>query len=312
MKPRLRRILRGARRAGIRGVASALCAVLFATTPAAADTGLGGLGFGVPAAGSLGVTKLPGTMFMAAGHGTGMPLIGTTYPLSSLNPVTGAVTGMRVTSALGTGYATGALLAGTGTSQFMAVNLADMRQRAAQTARRQMAAQQSARKEKQASVEGCPTSAPGNTLRDGSASIGVYQLCVDSVKLARTPAAASAIKWALNHLGIPYSQQYRMTGNYYDCSSFVSSAYHYGAGLDVFVNNWAPTTSSIRGLDWAVKIPFKDVRPGDLVEPISGHIVMALADGYKVHTNMPGDVSKVEKEYTSAYWSAWVDPSRVD
>jgi len=158
--------------------------------------------------------------------------------------------------------------------------------------------------------DGCPTSVPGNTLRDGSASVGAQKLCADSVAQARTPAAALAIKWALNHLGIPYSQQYRMTGKYYDCSSFVSAAYKQGAGLDIY-SSWAPTTYAIHDAKWAVTESFSAVRPGDLVEPEPGHVTMALADGYKVHTNMDGDVSKVEKQYTSAWWSAWVDPARV-
>ena len=48
-----------------------------------------------------------------------------------------------------------------------------------------------------------------------------------------------------------------------------------------------------------------------MIEPHSGHVTMQLADGYKVHTNEPGDVSKVDRAYSSAYWAGKVVPSAV-
>jgi cell wall-associated NlpC family hydrolase len=157
--------------------------------------------------------------------------------------------------------------------------------------------------------DGCPTSAPSGTLRAGSAGIGIAKLCADSVADARTPYAARAIKFALRNLGAPYSQPQRMASFRYDCSSFVMRAYD-SAGLNV-VNGWAPNTTAIRAADWAVKIPHSSRRPGDLEFPYPGHVAMTLADGYKVHTNRTGDVSHVTDDYTSAYWTVRIDPSRV-
>ena len=157
--------------------------------------------------------------------------------------------------------------------------------------------------------DGCPTSAPSGTLRDGAARVGVARLCADSVARARTPYAARAIKFALRNLGAPYSQPNRMGAFSFDCSSYVTRAYDAG-GLDV-VRGWAPTTYTILGARWAVRESFSSRRPGDLVLPIPGHVSMSLADGFKVHTNHTGDVSHVTRDYTSAYATVRVDPSKV-
>ncbi|MFD0540692.1 hypothetical protein ACFQY7_49715 [Actinomadura luteofluorescens] len=73
----------------------------------------------------------------------------------------------------------------------------------------------------------------------------------------------------------------------------------------------APVTTTFVGARWTHKITLSQAKPGDLVEPHSGHVAMQLADGYKVHTNQTGDVSKVERAYSSAYWVGWIDPSKV-
>lgn len=157
--------------------------------------------------------------------------------------------------------------------------------------------------------DGCPTRAPSNTLRDGSARVGIAKICADSVARARTPQAAIAIKYALSHLGAPYSQARRNEEGYYDCSSFTSRAYR-AAGLKFYTGN-AWVVSTFKRANWVVKIPYSQARPGDLVAPVPGHIAMTLAGGWKVHTNMTGDVSKVERAYSKAYWTGRVDPSRM-
>jgi hypothetical protein len=166
--------------------------------------------------------------------------------------------------------------------------------------------------------DGCPEDAPGNTLRDGAGKIGIHRLCTDSVARARTPQAAKAIKWALTHLGWPYSQPRRNANGYADCSSFVSRAYRdSGAIPNLYPKGTnAPTTITLVSVRWMHRISLSQAQPGDLVEPIpnsadTGHVAMQLADGYKVHTNRTGDVSHVERAYTSAYWAGWVDPARA-
>lgn len=157
--------------------------------------------------------------------------------------------------------------------------------------------------------DGCPTKAPANTLREGSAAVGIAKICADSVARARTPQAAMAIKYALSHLGLPYSQARRNANGYYDCSSFVSRAYR-AAGLNFYTGN-APVVETFNQARYIRKIPLSQARPGDLVAPHSGHVAMALAGGWKVHTNRTGDVSKVERAYGHAYWTGWFDPSKV-
>lgn len=159
--------------------------------------------------------------------------------------------------------------------------------------------------------DGCPENAPQNTLRQGSDQVGIHKLCVDSVAHARTPQAAIAIKWALTHLGWPYSQARRNDPGYADCSSFVSRAYRDSGAIPNLYQGNAPTTDTFRAVAWTHQITLSQAQPGDLVEPESGHVTMQLADGYKVHTNMTGDVSKVERAYSYAYWVGWVDPSKV-
>jgi len=157
--------------------------------------------------------------------------------------------------------------------------------------------------------DGCPTTAPSNTLRDGSLGVGLSKICTDSVARARTPQAALAIKWALTHLGQPYSQPKRMVAGYADCSSFVSRAY--AAGGANIVGSWAPTTYTLLAARYAHHIPLSQAKPGDLVFPHTGHVTMLLADGFKTETNQTGDVSKVTRAYTSAYATVWIDPSRI-
>ncbi|GGT76502.1 hypothetical protein GCM10010177_38340 [Actinomadura citrea] len=164
--------------------------------------------------------------------------------------------------------------------------------------------------------DGCPENAPNNTLREGAKEIGIRKLCVDSVAQARTPQAAMAIKWALTHLGWPYApldSGKRNDPGWADCSSFVSRAYRDSGAIPNLYpkGSNAPVTTTFVGARWTHKISLSQAKPGDLVEPHSGHVAMQLADGYKVHTNQTGDVSKVERAYSGAYWVGWIDPSKV-
>ncbi|WP_141578177.1 NlpC/P60 family protein [Actinomadura sp. WMMA1423] len=171
--------------------------------------------------------------------------------------------------------------------------------------------------------DGCPIEVGTRALHDGVVNkatnpdqITIHKLCVDSVAKARTPQAAMAIKWALNHLNWPYApldSGKRNDPGWADCSSFVSRAYRDSGAIPNLYpkGSNAPVTGTFREVRWMHKIQISQAKPGDLVEPHSGHVAMQLADGYKVHTNRTGDVSKVERAYTSAYWVGWVDASKV-
>jgi cell wall-associated NlpC family hydrolase len=167
--------------------------------------------------------------------------------------------------------------------------------------------------------DGCPTAAVDGTLRDGSAAIGVQKLCQSAVKQAATPQAALAITWAFQHLGAVYAcgGAGRMLPWRADCSSFVSRAYHEGAGIGTAGATWAPSTRDMVPWDGAkldphyAYVPPNLLRPGDLVLynscPQGGcpyrHVVMYLGspDGGKtvwmVHTNSCGDVAHISRFY---------------
>jgi cell wall-associated NlpC family hydrolase len=164
--------------------------------------------------------------------------------------------------------------------------------------------------------DGCPTVELPSTLRDGSETIGVTALCSSAVKQAATPQAALAITWAFQHLGAAYAcgGAGRLLPFRMDCSSFVSRAYHEGAGLATSGDGWAPSTRNMVPWDGVpldphyAQVPTNLLRPGDLVLydtcPQGGcpykHVVMYLGspDGGKtqwmIHTNSCGDVAKIE------------------
>ena len=176
--------------------------------------------------------------------------------------------------------------------------------------------------------DGCPTTPPADTLRaPATAQLSLYQLCADSVRRARSPAAALAIRFALAQLGAPYSQARRNEPRIFDCSSFVTRAYQ-SAGVPIVYPATpdridgtgganAATTATMIGAVWAMPVTAATARPGDLVffpgaEPPNGHVGMLLADGVMVHTNASGDVAHVDPLDTTTV-TAWraVDPAKV-
>lgn len=159
-------------------------------------------------------------------------------------------------------------------------------------------------------LDGCPKDSPANTLRDGSSSIGAAELCRRSVAQAKTPQAALAIKWAFSKLGAPYACKGigRMAPWRFDCSSLVSRAYFESSGIPVASANYAPSTRNMMPWDGVALDPHYEliettdkIAPGDLLlyrsctsSPCSyQHVVMALSDGYILHTNSCGDVAHV-------------------
>ncbi len=164
--------------------------------------------------------------------------------------------------------------------------------------------------------DGCPTENIVTTLRGGAEAIGAAALCRKAVAQAATPQAALAITWAFQHLGASYAcgGAGRLLPFRADCSSFVSRAYHEGAGLATAGEGWAPSTRTMVPWDGAALDPHYayvapgGLRAGDLVLydtcPQGGcaykHVVMYLGspDGgrtfWMIHTNACGDVAKVE------------------
>jgi cell wall-associated NlpC family hydrolase len=156
---------------------------------------------------------------------------------------------------------------------------------------------------------GCPVEAPANSMRGGSETVGIAKLCRKSVAKAASPQAALAIMTAFSRLGAPYACEGvgRLGAWRFDCSSLVSRAYSESSGIPVAGAGWAPSTRKMIPWDGEsldphyVRVEEEDIRPGDLLlyrscttPPCNyQHVVMALADGYILHTNDCGDIAHV-------------------
>lgn len=312
------------RRKALRALSAVLGAVAVALAPASTavaaqlptsgtDPSAFGLSGGLGSVGSNVAVNLDAAFGMISPTSIGS-LLDSSFSLADLDPVTGALLGTDVTTAATADYAISADLSN---SALMAVDQADLARRSleqAEAARRAQAAQraQAAAGGGQTEVgpDGCPSSVPANTMREGAANIGVAELCANSVAQAPTPQAAMAIKYQLSNLGKPYSQPKRMTSGHYDCSSLAMRSYA-SSGLEILVGGWAPNTTAIRSSRWAERIDPSSAKPGDLVFPFPGHVATKLSDGYMVHTNRPGDVSHVKKLYRSIYYAVRVNPDKV-
>lgn len=168
------------------------------------------------------------------------------------------------------------------------------------------------------SAFGCPQSAPEGTLRGhhatGATEPGsdldlqrqLLDLCMRSISQAASRAAAEAIEYGFHMLGAPYACEGRGRSDIFrfDCSSFVSRAYHEAAGLPTAKLGWAPSTRDMVPWDghtmagWLYEIEPESVMPGDLVLFDTGlltsrHVVMVLSDGMMMHTSSCGDVLHV-------------------
>jgi len=159
--------------------------------------------------------------------------------------------------------------------------------------------------------DGCPVEAPPNSLRGGSLEIGITELCQRSIAEAPSSQAALAIKTAFSRLGAPYACEGvgRLGAWRFDCSSLVSRSYADSSGIPVARIGWAPSTRDMIPWDGValdphyVRIEEKEIRPGDLLlyrscttPPCSyQHVVMALVDGYILHTNDCGDIAHITK-----------------
>lgn len=71
--------------------------------------------------------------------------------------------------------------------------------------------------------------------------------------------------YALTKVGYPYSQAYRDSGNYYDCSSLAYYSWE-SAGVDISFGGATTAAAEAQGLDEAGKtVSFEEIQPGDLI-----------------------------------------------
>ncbi|MGB4658887.1 MAG: NlpC/P60 family protein, partial [Mobilitalea sp.] len=79
------------------------------------------------------------------------------------------------------------------------------------------------------------------------------------------PTQKATVSFALSKVGYPYSQDYRDTGNYYDCSSLAYYSWK-AAGADISFGGATTAAAEAQGLDEAGKsITEADLQPGDLI-----------------------------------------------
>lgn len=104
--------------------------------------------------------------------------------------------------------------------------------------------------------------------------------------------ARTACIFALSRVGYPYSQQYRNSGVFYDCSSLMYFSYE-KAGIDLTYRQATAAAYEAEGLTLAGKeINIQDIQPGDLIfysSHESGrylnitHVAMYVGNGKIVH-----------------------------
>ncbi|MGN0337869.1 MAG: NlpC/P60 family protein [Lachnospiraceae bacterium] len=79
------------------------------------------------------------------------------------------------------------------------------------------------------------------------------------------PTQRSACYFALSKVGYPYSQDYRDSGDYYDCSSLAFYAWK-AAGKNISYQGLNSAASEAQGLEAAGKVvSYSEMQPGDLI-----------------------------------------------
>lgn len=96
----------------------------------------------------------------------------------------------------------------------------------------------------------------------GTISREQYQAVVDSIS---DENGKRVVSFALSKVGYPYSQAYRDSGEYYDCSSLAYYAWK-SAGVNIMYEG--ANTAAAEGkfcYDHGFLIPYDDMQPGDLI-----------------------------------------------
>lgn len=102
----------------------------------------------------------------------------------------------------------------------------------------------------------------------GGGGSGVSELSAAEITAILTDITGNqrtVCEYALNRVGYPYSQAYRDSGNYYDCSSLAYYSWQ-AAGVNIAYGGATTAAAEAQGLDEAGKtVEYADMQPGDLI-----------------------------------------------
>ncbi len=85
------------------------------------------------------------------------------------------------------------------------------------------------------------------------------------LKDIENPARRTACAFALSKVGYPYSQKYRDSGDYYDCSSLAYYSWK-AAGVDISYQGMTTAAAEAEGLEKKGQtVSFEEMQPGDLI-----------------------------------------------
>lgn len=96
---------------------------------------------------------------------------------------------------------------------------------------------------------------------------------------SKNPTINKVLELSVSKIGIPYSQTYRESGSYYDCSSFVRKMYQEVTGVYIGLNTYE-IAEKLRNYE----ISFNDLEVGDLLWQ-QGHIAMYFGDELIIHSS---------------------------
>lgn len=120
--------------------------------------------------------------------------------------------------------------------------------------------------------------------------------CIDSFRSA-------AISYAESRLGDTYSQEFRDSDGYADCSSLVRDAFQHAAGVSIGDTTF--TQSDVMDNYFYSINQITDATPGDLLYHLSGehHTGIYLGNGQVLHASQKAGIVKISSYDTdSSYW----------
>lgn len=110
------------------------------------------------------------------------------------------------------------------------------------------------------------TGGTGGGSGGGNAVSELSQAEITAIVSGITDAKAKqTCTYALNKVGYPYSQDYRDSGNYYDCSSLAYYSWK-AAGIDISYGGATTAAAEGQGLDETGNtVSYEEIQPGDLI-----------------------------------------------